>query len=294
MTLIITAMSPYRVVQVSDRRLTLPDGRLHDDEAIKAVSVHCDDAHFSVAYTGTAYMLDTRTRRWERTDKWIANSLHNLMQNQGLRTAIELYRAFGAYAAHTVARTPRPLWKLGVTFVFAGFFVRTKATAFVGILSNMRMNTAGHHQVVRQFDTGQVWSPAPRMPYNELELFVEGMVPALAAKDPIAKAILRRTRTIERKLEKGQRGSGNRDDDAIVKELVRVVRMASRHPQYGKYIGRDCMTVITNSETSAMTTHTYMENSVEHDWPWLVSRDMVVGGWYSITGEDGEDAFPGI
>jgi len=35
--------------------LTLPGGTLHDDEAIKAVTVNCEDAYFSVAYTGTAY-----------------------------------------------------------------------------------------------------------------------------------------------------------------------------------------------------------------------------------------------
>ncbi len=136
----------------------------------------------------------------------------------------------------------------------------------------------------------------PQGPFvNELELFVDGMVPALASNDAIAKAIKRRTRVIERGLERSQRGSGSRNDGAIAEKLVRVVRMASRHPQYGKYFGRDCMTVVTNSEASAMTAHTYMENSVEHDWPWMVySGNIVVGGSYSITKEDGTDAFAGI
>ena len=134
----------------------------------------------------------------------------------------------------------------------------------------------------------------------ELELFVDSMVPALTSNDAIAKAINRRMRVIERRLESSLSGSGNRNDGAIAEELVPVVRTASRHPQYGKYIGRDCMTVITNSEStnsesSAMTAHTYIENSVEHDWPWMVySGNMVVGGSYSITKEDGTDAFVGI
>ena len=55
------------------------------------------------------------------------------------------------------------------------------------------------------------------------------------------------------------------------------------------------MAVITNSEMSAMTAHTYTENSVEHDWPWMVwNGNMVVGGTYFITTEDGTDAFGGI
>lgn len=282
------------MVQVSDRRLTFPDGRLYDDEAIKAVTVHCDDAYFSVAYTGLALVRDKRTRKWERTDRWIASSLHDLMQQPRLGTAIHLYRAFGAYAEETLDLTPVPLTRRGIAFVFAGFFVRSRATAFVGLLSNMRVTEAGRIRVMREFDTQQVWSPSPTMPYNELELIVDGMVPAISSNDAIAKAINRRTRTIERRLERSQRGSGNRDDNAIATELVNVVRMASRHPKYGKYIGRDCMSVVTNSETSAMTTHTHTENLVEHDWPWMVWRgDMVVGGSYSITTEDGTDVFAG-
>lgn len=291
MTLIITAMSPYRVVQVSDRRLTLPGGKLCDDNAIKAVTVDCDDAYFSVAYTGLAQVRDHRTRAWMRTDKWIANSLHDLMLQPGLGTAIQLYRAFGAYAERTLAFTPVPLTRRGITFVFAGFFVRNWATAFVGILSNMRTTSAGSIETVCDFDTQQVWSPSSLMPYNELEVYVNGMVPALASGDAMAKAIQRRAGVVKRRLERSQRGSGNRDDGAIADELVSVVRMASRHPEYGKYIGRDVMTVVMNSETRNMTVFTHMENSVKHDVPWMVTRDMVVGGWFGIITEDGTDAF---
>lgn len=294
MTLIITALSPYRIVQVSDRRLTLVNGRCCDDKAIKAVVVHCDDAYFSVAYTGLAHLRDKRTRKWMRTDRWIAHSLHDLMQQPELRTAILLYRAFGAYAEETLTFTPvrRPEHR-AISFVFSGFFVKNWATAFVGILSNMRSIGVDGIKVVRDFDTQQVWSPSPSMRYNELELFIEGMHPALTSNDPIAKAIKRRATKIEYRLKSSQRGSGNRDDGAIANDLVKVVRMANRHTQYGKYIGRDCMTVQINSETRGMTTHTHTENSVKHDWPHMVSRDMVVGGWYSITKEDGTDAFAG-
>jgi len=48
------------------------------------------------------------------------------------------------------------------------------------------------------------------MPYDELELFVDGMVPALYSTDAIAKSINRRTQVIRRRLERVQRGSGNR------------------------------------------------------------------------------------
>jgi hypothetical protein len=73
-TLIITVMSPYRIMQVSDRRLTLPGGKLYDDEANKAITVNCDDGYFSVAYTGLARLRDRDSREWVRTDEWAAIS----------------------------------------------------------------------------------------------------------------------------------------------------------------------------------------------------------------------------
>jgi hypothetical protein len=64
MTLIIPAMSPYWIVQVSDWRLTLPGGSLYDDESNKSVIASCDDAYFSVAYAGLARLRDRESREW--------------------------------------------------------------------------------------------------------------------------------------------------------------------------------------------------------------------------------------
>lgn len=52
MTLIITSLSNDVVTQVSDRKLTYPDGRVASDRATKAVCVVCADAMFSIAYKG--------------------------------------------------------------------------------------------------------------------------------------------------------------------------------------------------------------------------------------------------
>ncbi len=293
MTLIITAMSPYRIVQVSDRRLTFPGGKLCDDQANKAITVNCDDAYFSVAYTGLARLRDRDSRKWVRTDEWAANTLWAIMQRPGWWEIRELYAAFAKEAERTLKFTPEPLTRKGVTFVFAGFFVRTDATGFVGVMSNMRPTSTGKMKVAREFDTRTVWSPAPWMPYNELELEVHGMVWALHSKDAIAKSINRRTQVIERRLERVQRGAGRRNDGAIVDELVKVVRMANRHPEYGKYIGRDCMGIQMRSDTPDMVTDTYKENSVEHNFPWIVNRNMVTRFSWSLTAEDGPDPTAG-
>jgi hypothetical protein len=142
-------MSPYRIVQVSDRRLTLPGGKLYDDEANKAITVNCDDAYFSVAYTGLARLRDRDSREWMRTDKWAANTLWAIMQRPGWWGIRVLYCAFAKEAQRTFQFTPEPLTRKDATFVFAGFYIRTNATGFVGIMSNMHPTAAGKLKVVR-------------------------------------------------------------------------------------------------------------------------------------------------
>jgi hypothetical protein len=61
MTLVLSCITPDFVVQVSDRRLTKLDGSLDDDETNKAVLFL---GHFVFAYTGLAYVGQTRTDRW--------------------------------------------------------------------------------------------------------------------------------------------------------------------------------------------------------------------------------------
>lgn len=61
MTLILTCLTSEYIIQASDRRLTLPDGRLHDDDANKAV-FYC--GRVAVAYTGLARIEGRETAEW--------------------------------------------------------------------------------------------------------------------------------------------------------------------------------------------------------------------------------------
>ncbi len=67
MTLLLTCVTPRFVVQASDRRLTRPDGSVHEDIANKATML-CRFATF--AYTGLA-----RCSRTERTDELLLRCL---------------------------------------------------------------------------------------------------------------------------------------------------------------------------------------------------------------------------
>ena len=285
MTLIITAASPQTIVQVSDRKLTFPDGRKYRDNANKAIVVWCDDAHFSVAYTRLAHIREKGTNIWTPTDRWIANSLFDLMQQPGLSTIRNLYRAFAVHAEETFAGMRHVTQDRKKTaFIFAGFLGQQRRTSFVGSLSNMRFSPKGYIKVERSFDPMQVWSLKPTMLPNEIEIQIDGRIDALFSKDVAVQAINRRTQVIHRRLERMKR-SGSRSPEEIAEDLVHVVRLASNHPDYGKYIGRDCMVVGCQAGNQDYFADTYKENSIEHDTPWIVNQGMVYQASWSITEE---------
>jgi len=60
-TLILTCLTHKHIVQAADRRLTLPDGSLYDDDTNKAV-FYCGSV--AVAYTGLARMEGMPTAEW--------------------------------------------------------------------------------------------------------------------------------------------------------------------------------------------------------------------------------------
>ncbi len=61
MTLILTCLTYEHIVQVADRRLTLPAGTLYDDDTNKAV-FYC--GRVAIAYTGLAQMEGKPTAEW--------------------------------------------------------------------------------------------------------------------------------------------------------------------------------------------------------------------------------------
>ncbi len=298
MTLILTALSPQRVVQVSDRKLTHPGGRTATDDANKAVIVYCDDGRFSVAYTGLAHVRDKDSRVLVRTDRWIADCMVSFLQRPGRWGCRELYNAFQVHATETFEGTRNvPLTRKATAFVFAGFYFwatpegKVVGSPVAGSLSNMTITPAGGIKVERDFATVRTWAPAHTMRTNEIAIWADGMVPALASRDAIAKAISRRTRVLHRRLQRVEQGAPQRSREDVAKELVSVVRMASRHPEHGKFIGRDCTVAACEFNEEGFLADTYKENSIEHNFPYMVTRDMVLAGSFSITREDGTGAF---
>lgn len=111
MTLIITALAKNKVVQASDRRLTRLDGSLFDDQANKVICVRCNNAMFSVAYTGIARIGG------KRTDEWIADYF-DAVPDIALKPIHEIRRELTDYATATFARHQKPMF---LDVVMAGF-----------------------------------------------------------------------------------------------------------------------------------------------------------------------------
>ncbi|MEU7769500.1 hypothetical protein AB0B25_31070 [Nocardia sp. NPDC049190] len=94
MTLIQTLVTPSHILQVSDRRLTYPDGRIAEDSHNKAVS-WC--AQLAFGFTGIAYVDCGQTKS---VSEWIAETLLGAVDVEG---GIELIRR---RAQDVVARLP--------------------------------------------------------------------------------------------------------------------------------------------------------------------------------------------
>lgn len=111
MTLVLTCLTKEYVLQVSDRRLTWPNGRVADDNANKAVLLA---NQMAFAYTGRARVGP------ERTDVWLAHVLRDMSHGPAAAAnGLEVIVSLGRRA--TEASRGVPLSQARLAFVAAGF-----------------------------------------------------------------------------------------------------------------------------------------------------------------------------
>jgi hypothetical protein len=142
-TLILTLVDKNTIVQVSDRRVTKPDGEVHDDNANKAVCIGMSYAHFAVSYTGLAYI--GRAKIENRTDYWLLEHLGSISRN-GIPTVEKICRSLGEQATRTLSRLLGNYKPLEV--VLTGYDRYNRS--FRATVSNMKVNKAGFLEVVRE------------------------------------------------------------------------------------------------------------------------------------------------
>ncbi|MEV4516178.1 hypothetical protein AB0K00_45360 [Dactylosporangium sp. NPDC049525] len=114
MTLILSLLTRQFVIQVSDRRLTKPDGTIHDDEVNKTAFY---SRNASVAFTGLAFLGRDPTADW---------MLESLAQGSTLIQALRLLQTEATKKFRNLQRPQRvtpDAWRRirRATFVTAGF-----------------------------------------------------------------------------------------------------------------------------------------------------------------------------
>jgi len=91
MTLILTCLTQDYILQVADRRVTLADGTLKDDDTNKAV-FYCGGyaaANFAVAYTGPDEMEGESTAEWIGARMMAESNIESAMEP--LRNVLKLF-----------------------------------------------------------------------------------------------------------------------------------------------------------------------------------------------------------
>jgi hypothetical protein len=233
MTLIVTLVDRNRIVQVSDRRLSKPNGELHDDNANKAVIVGMERINFAASYTGLAYI--GREREEDQTDRWLADNLGSITRDG--ETGVErIADALATRATRTISRLRGERWMKGLKIVLAGYDRENRP--FRATVSNIRFRSHDAFEVLDRFGVRvRRYYPWDSMP----DIDVAGAVGAFENRNPTAKAIKRnRKRVIE--LVKSRRE--DLTGDQVAEALVALIRSANRHPRYEPFIGRDCLSVV--------------------------------------------------
>lgn len=273
MTLILTLTTPVYVVQVSDRRLTYPDGSVFDDGANKALVVECADAQFSVSYTGLGYLPEDRLpptsdyaarrvsrlqigrHRCIRTDEWLAWQFHPLvaLDLQGVIASLRttLSKNITALVAGTQSSPPA----LGV--VLAGFH---QGRPFLKMLSNFE----GHDG--RDLPNPTLDFPIRHEPHRHETKALYAIVGTVGAVDRLLRRRIRRT--------------AKDDPKVVAARFVELIRKAARHPKVGRHIGLDCMGVIIGRNGRCEAQYTPVGSAPITYGPHLVNA---VGAFVSVS-----------
>jgi hypothetical protein len=217
MTLNVTVVNHWFVAQVSDRRFTLGD-KVFDDQGNKAVLFVCRDSMVAITYTGLAYIGELRT------DDWLVEFL---VQNKAVNRDIGLCAGSLMHVAtESTSKIPLADRRAFNTYTLAGWKdSRHQQIPYVWEITNR----SDADRLMRRY--GLKYLRGPRIPNpNELALIlISGTVEALEGDPcpgllPVVKDAT--------------------DPKPVVQQMVKIIRDASEHPDFGRYIGRDCMSIV--------------------------------------------------
>lgn len=263
LTLIITAVTEKDIIQASDRRLTLPDGTLYDDRANKAVFVQCIDGRFALAYTGLAIIGS------QRTDVWVVDVLADAESRLSIEwTVFNAATAIQQSATRAIGLLPLSAVTRGITFVLAGYYGAFQP--FLCVISNFEgVKGNQFQQYERNFVSEWLTRPPDHKPKRTALLF-HGAKLAIPG-------------TVDRRLKKVRKSTFRQSGAMVEDKLISLIRGASLHETYGKFIGRDCMSMHVPREPGIFPGkyHDHKGGEVHYSphlvYPGFAVRDLVLG-----------------
>ena len=217
LTLIVSCTARNSVVQVSDRRLTMPDGTVVEEGANKALCLWCRNAHVALGYAGLAE-IDRRP-----TGRWLSDTLLTLESHT--RTLAEIGAALcdrltDAFRLITASNKQ-------LTVVLTGYL---DGTAFWGALSN-HMGPTGEDLPAPLDSFTPFAVPTPVANARKAFLAVSGELRAVP-------------RALDRRIKERQNGLYAQSPERTADELVSFIRISAKTSRYGTYVGQDCTAII--------------------------------------------------
>lgn len=267
MTLIITLLSNDVVTQISDRKLTYPNGRPASDKAIKTVCVVCADAMFSIAYTGLARV--GTTDKAPRTDRWLVRYLTETRAAE--KRCPEIIEGLQTHAAETFSKLRNLEEKRGITFVFAGL---GRPGAFAGWISNQE-DTEGRRlkQINDAFDVA--WLIRNNQSLRKLAFLIHGTERAI-------------TPDLKTAISKIRRKFLNRCATRRIGAFVDVLRRASQNRMHGDLIGRDCLSTTITWRGFVTDFHDEKADAVSYLPHFVGPQVSMRDGWIATCEEGAE------
>jgi ribosomal protein S17 len=233
MTLIITVAAKNKVIQASDRRLTHLDGRLYNDQANKAVCVSCNNAVFSVAYTGIAH-VDGR-----KTDEWIADYFAAI-PDIGQKPIHEIQRELTDYASAAFSKRSNPPL---LQMVLSGFHLHLNRPFIMSILNaKYRLSPTSLAADYLEPPSGNFRNSLSVM--QQIAGKRSGTIIQLNGLFTVAHPNTAFGRIVQKRLKKTKKYAAYMEHYEVADNLVSAVRLAHRHPELGHAIGKDVLVMI--------------------------------------------------
>ena len=283
MTLVITVLTKDRVVQVADTRLVFPNGREYKADAIKSVCVSCEDAYFTIGYSGIAEIKD------QPLDEWLKDEVTKLMKSEfygakqitdNLVKSLDTEFASLTYKGRPVGRQYK-----GLLLALAGFQHELDGQGgftlpFLVTVSNVERWRLGEPIEVADKFRCEAYTLRSALPdfepkrqEDEPVCVVNGERLALFAHDRHAKEtkeMLNSTRRWLQRIDQEPRS----DAKTSTVRLAEVIQRASTHPKYGKYVGPNCISVVMNSNLGGIFSHYHpLEATVEKRTPHFIALE---------------------